>query len=419
MLGYHREDLHLIARSSEPFLRSMNHIQAIEGAYGDVLSQVFVDTKWSPFHPAFNRDSSADICEVGFKHLKSKLSCTVRTLGSEALVNSFIESASRCTSKDFSSLSTLSEDTISSVCTGDLGLKSALKFHVLLTEDKLSKSSIGTRKVVRLLAEFASSSSFLLMEGIWREVIVESVLESCKPSQQSNSSTKIGVGTSGGGKYSVTGMTYSGQTKTGPSLSSSALVVTETSPQINPTTGQTPEMFASASVDTLLHDLCKAREASRVDIKCLKCNMSADIAFATAYRRMPKECSMGIAKALAVRISSLLDYQKQQQQQQQRQQQQQHHGSPQSSRISNDGSNVCPSIDDITDLIRVLFSQTSCDFQHFYEILLARRLLRNRFITLEKEKSILTVLPALDKSLLMIRYAAFHLFLFLISFDSN
>ena len=387
----------------------MNHIRALGEAYSDVFSQIFVDTERSPFHPVINRELSSDICQIGFKYLNSKLSCTVRTLGSEALVNAFIESAGRDLNRETTASSVSSENSTHTAFIADLGLKSALKFHILLTENKLSKRSIDVRRLVRVLVVYASSSSLQVMESIWRNVIIESVLQSCTPLQQSkfqcftpnSPSTQNYIGTPGGGKSSNNTMVYSTLAVPGSPLSSSAMVPVVILPQIKPATEQTPEMSASAAVDTLLQDLCKAREASRVDLKCLNCTMSADLAFATAYLRLPKECSVEIAKALAVRISSLLDYQKLRQQQQQQQ-----------NRYSNDfdrfhkSSNVCTSTDIITDLICVLFGQTSSEFQHFYEILLARRLLRNRFISLEREKEIINALPALDKSILMIRYVS-------------
>jgi hypothetical protein len=111
--------------------------------------------------------------------------------------------------------------------------------------------------------------------------------------------------------------------------------------------------------------------------------MSADLAFTVAYRRLPRESGVELAKALAVKISALLDRTKRP-----------------ASYSRNNGS---ASLHDIADLIRVLFSQTSKEFQLFYEVLLARRLLRCRFSSLEAEREMINLLPALDKSLLMIR----------------
>jgi hypothetical protein len=55
-----------------------------------------------------------------------------------------------------------------------------------------------------------------------------------------------------------------------------------------------------------------AREASRMDLGPTEQScMSADLAFADAYQRMGPEETVEIAKALAVRISTLLDSQKQ------------------------------------------------------------------------------------------------------------
>jgi hypothetical protein len=56
-----------------------------------------------------------------------------------------------------------------------------------------------------------------------------------------------------------------------------------------------------------------------------------------------------------------------------------------------------------TIVLQVLFTQSSAEFVHFYELLLARRLLRNRYISLSTEWRVLGLLPALSKSSLMIR----------------
>ena len=64
---------------------------------------------------------------------------------------------------------------------------------------------------------------------------------------------------------------------------------------------------------------------------------------------------------------------------------------------------IWASLQHVADLIQVLFSQTSTEFQHFYEVLLAKRLLRCRYISLDIERQITFLLPALDKCVLMIR----------------
>ena len=104
--------------------------------------------------------------------------------------------------------------------------------------------------------------------------------------------------------------------------------------------------------------------------------------------RMPRESSAELAKALAVRVSVLLDATKQD-----------HHHRTDTGHVTTNET----SLQQTADLIRVIFNHTSTEFQHFYEVLLARRLLRNRYISLTKEKQVLTMLPAMDKTALMIR----------------
>jgi len=62
-----------------------------------------------------------------------------------------------------------------------------------------------------------------------------------------------------------------------------------------------------------------------------------------------------------------------------------------------------PSLNLLSSHFQVLFTQSSAEFQHFYELLLARRLLRNRYISLSTEWHALSQLPAMTKSGLMIR----------------
>jgi hypothetical protein len=99
---------------------------------------------------------------------------------------------------------------------------------------------------------------------------------------------------------------------------------------------------------------------------------------------LPQEVAVEVARALAVKISALLDLQKR------------------SQGVTNDANRSWNSAE-IADLIQVLFNQTSTDFQYFYEILLARRLLLCRYKSLDLEEVVLGTLPALDKGSLMIR----------------
>ena len=112
------------------------------------------------------------------------------------------------------------------------------------------------------------------------------------------------------------------------------------------------------------------------------------ITFPCVTCRMPRESSAELAKALAVRVSVLLDATKQD-----------HHHRTDTGHITTNET----FLQQTADLIRVIFNHTSTEFQHFYEVLLARRLLRNRYISLTKEKQVLTMLPAMDKTALMIR----------------
>lgn len=382
-----REGLYSVARSSEPFLSSLNYILAVEDAYLNVLSLIFGEIDDAIPSSSSNDLFQKEVREKGFLHLKRKLCGTVRTLGSEVLVNTFIESACRA-SEETSASTVLGGNPEWSSVNGDCNLKAALRCHILLTQDKASRGSMDTRKIVRQMTKYSSPASLALLEGLWREVITESVLSLCTPPQtpgplyyNPRSPSPPAEDTS---PFSTraSGIGFSINPIPGSPLSCAVSGPSALTPQRSFPV-PTPEIFASTLVDTLLQHLAKAREASSVDLRSLGCCMSADLAFTVAYRRLPRESGVELAKALAVKISALLDRTKRP-----------------ASYSRNNGS---ASLHDIADLIRVLFSQTSKDFQLFYEVLLARRLLRCRFSSLEAEREMINLLPALDKSLLMIR----------------
>eukprot|EP01031_Cornospumella_fuschlensis_P033700 gene33700-40768_t len=138
-------------------------------------------------------------------------------------------------------------------------------------------------------------------------------------------------------------------------------------------------------LDKLMILLKRFRYLSRVDMSITgQCGMSADLAFGVAFRRLPKEVSLEITKVVTIQIALLVDALK----------------------INSGGWNWPSALDELVDIIQVLFSQSASDFQHFYELLLARRLLKGRYLTLNMEKKILNLLPAMSKGELMIHDVA-------------
>lgn len=383
-----REDLYSVARSSEPLLTSLSYILALKDAYLNVLSLVFGELGGTSNPSSSTSDFfQIEVREKGFTHLRKKLSGTVRTLGSEVLVNSFIECACRTSDAPSATSGQVGNSEWSSV-NGDCGLRAAFRCHILLMHDKASRGSIETRKIVRQITKYSSPASLALLEGLWREVITESVLNLCTPPQTPGPmyynprSPSPPAEDASPFSTRASGIGFSINPVPGSPLSCAVMGAAALTP-LRSSPVPTPEIFAFTLVDTLLQHLAKAREASSVDLRSLGCCMSADLAFNVAYRRLPRESGVELAKALAVKISALLDRTKRP--------------------SSYSRSNSSTSLHDIADLIRVLFSQTSKEFQLFYEVLLARRLLRCRFSSLEAEREMINLLPALDKSLLMIR----------------
>jgi hypothetical protein len=135
-------------------------------------------------------------------------------------------------------------------------------------------------------------------------------------------------------------------------------------------------------VDVLASMLKRARTVSRVEMADSKmCFMSADFAFQRAFQRLSKPIAIELAKVLAVRMSTLLD----------------------SHRRDVLYSRWAKALELTTDLVQVLCAQSATDFQYFYELLMARRLLRARFLSLDIERQALTALPAMNKARLMLR----------------
>ena len=400
-----------MVKGTQLFVTSLNHILALEDSYAHVLSLIFKNTYTKSTVRTSGDTLLDDSYGEGYRHINSKLHSTVRTLGTEAFANAFIEYA--CSPQDSiladvngGVFSDAERDSVSAT----FGLKAALKCHILTSEDRISKGSIETRRVVKLLSKYCIPDSLIHLEGLWRTVIAESVLLLCTTPQTpsstffARSSSPYAVDSSPSSAWEA-GVAYAVNAIPGSPLSS-AVSGSVLSPHTRPSNVQQPGAFASTLVHTLLQYLAKAREVSTVDLRCLGCSMSADLAFAVAYRQLPREVGVELAKALAVRISTLLDQHKQ---------------------MTSDFTTPAPpltttttaavagvavgggrdsvwdSLQHVADLIQVLFSQTSTEFQHFYEVLLARRLLRCRYISLEIERKVTFLLPALDKCVLMIR----------------
>lgn len=211
----------------------------------------------------------------------------------------------------------------------DKGIHGLMHNHVLMTTNRFSSNSKKARNFIRMLSDFVSPKYNAILSNIWVSVLAEATLKTC---------SKI---------------------------------------KLNDI------VAPDEVVDHLLHDLAKAREISSTDMASLiNSSINADLAFTAAFKRLSKEFAIKIAKALAVRISKLLD----------------------SLKLGIQYSESWNfSINQMADLIQVLCNDSSEDFEHYYEILLARRLLWGRYMSTQNEKTCLQLLPAMTKSHLMIK----------------
>ena len=213
-------------------------------------------------------------------------------------------------------------------CNSNDGIQGLIHNHILMTTSRFSSDSKRARNFIRILSDFVSPKYNEILCNIWISVLAEVVIKTC---------SKI---------------------------------------KLNDI------VAPNEVVDNLLDNLVKAREISQTDMANLNnSGINADLAFSAAFKRLSKEFAIKIAKALAVRISKLLD----------------------SLKFGiNYSESYNFSINQMADLIQVLCNDSSEDFEHYYEILLARRLLWGRYMSTQNEKHVLKILPAMTKSFLMI-----------------
>ena len=220
-------------------------------------------------------------------------------------------------------------------------------------DDRFSQGARHTRRVVAVLAAHMSARGQAALEWMWRSVVVDfatSALYNKNPlpsTRYSHLNSNISDAFADAGNVTADG---------------------------------------DAFVRRLVQGLRAARDASTLDLSsCPLCRSTPEKAFGTAFSRLRKERAVEVAKALAIFVSGLLDAFKQEQQE------------------SSAGWGT--DLKDVSDILRVLYGQASeqfQDFHFFYELLLARRLLRSRYLSLDMERQTLRLLPEMPKSLLMI-----------------
>jgi hypothetical protein len=182
--------------------------------------------------------------------LLEKLKQTIIVLGYGALSDTIIPQISQHLMQAENGLSSISP------------LHYALKTHILNSPHRFANNTRATRLLLRKFAEYANSSSINLIETAWKEVLASVISEEC---------IKI--------------LDYKFQ-----------------APLIE------NDMIGNTLVEKLLEYLQKFRHVSKMDMSMFpNCIMSADIALSIAFRRLPKECSVEVTKAVAIRLSMLID----------------------------------------------------------------------------------------------------------------
>jgi len=226
-----------LAESTDAALLAFKTISVIESAYRGVLLDPLVPV--------------AALFEAG---VTDKLHNTICLVACAGLANGIIQQNHRVSALD-------------AAVAGDF--KEALKLHILSPKDRFAKASRGLRKLLKEICTYASEANVSILEGFWREVVAEMVLEKCTTARPTPAAARR----------------------------------LDLSDRIHQS-----EARSDGLVDFLMATLSEVRYISRMDMAVTNhCCMSADLAFVMAFRRLPKDKSLELTKALVVRISTLID----------------------------------------------------------------------------------------------------------------
>ena len=213
--------IYSVAISTEPLTSAIAYISALECAYKDVLAQLFMVN--TTVHPSSgnnihrhenirvgidagvgggvgNAGSHGNAREavnmdpfvrgqggqfaydstviVGYEHVRTKLESTVATLGTRALIDEFVEiSTQRGATNEsgiYASFRRFLMDGERDDEEGDFVSREERRI-----EQRFSKISMDTRRLIRIIAQNASTKSCVLVEGMWRHVVADWMLEIC------------------------------------------------------------------------------------------------------------------------------------------------------------------------------------------------------------------------------------------------
>ncbi len=262
----------------------------------------------------------------------------------------------------------------------------ALRQYILLTSERYEDGMMKpyskikqTRQLISYFGEYASHETLSKFEAIWRGIIIDTVLNIYSCDSILDFKQQGGSFEDDTYYHRVFNLCINNSS----SVSSDA-------------------ELSMMKIDCLIFFLEHCREISRMEMFPTKmCCMSADLAFMMAYKRLKRSVCLEIAKALAVRISTLLDEVNSKNSIEEKV------STPylynESSEMILSDENWSLALQRVVELVQVLCSHMSTEFEHFYELLIARRLLRYRFISLQLERRVLAMLPAMKKSESMIR----------------
>ena len=286
----------MIVEDLQQTMNAFAEIRSIEHCYGEVL-----------MHSRLMQPASFML------GLQDKLKNTVRTVGFAVLANGLIERSWKLhtTSKVSSSspsppsppLAASYSSSASSTTSGAVhakgtsgasiapprGLKDALRRYILYPANRLAKPSRNMRKLLKEICAHASADNVALLEGLWREVVSDAVLDLCTQRYSPVASAAASASTS-----TLTGVGFNG-------IGAGAVSAYRQEAAV-------AEACSNELLDALIYTLRDVRHISRMDLAATHQSvMSADLAFLAGFRRLPKEHALEITKILAVRISSLID----------------------------------------------------------------------------------------------------------------
>jgi len=261
-MGLQSNDIHdLLTNKCVPMLNIIARLQRVDHGYRHVLGEILAPSsaliKSGDTHSVPDSKRIILLSSMAMLDVFDKLAASGSESGFGYLCNRIIEHP-----LVYSNVISAGGAVSMSAKSSDVGLKAALKFHLLLpkSEHRYNKSSnmssFYLRQLLGHLAKYANTNMLAALENIWREVIADEVIEVCNCADNSEYSSDAGY-------------------------NSEDSIISEQGGL---------QSVMNGKVDTIIQFLQKCRDICRIDLahKNMMCHMSADLGFMLAYKRLKK-----------------------------------------------------------------------------------------------------------------------------------